>query len=93
MKTKHVTTQWIVTQSNDGQTIYIDSDDIPYVASIPNISHEAMANAKLIAAAPELLESLIEIREWYEKNHVKYLGDYTPICFSKALSLIKKATE
>ena len=53
---------------------------------------EGLANAKLIAAAPELLRSLSEIREWYEKNREKYFGEDTPVCFSKALSVIQKAT-
>ena len=57
------------------------------------INKEPIANAKLIAAAPELLESLIEIRKWYEENQTKILKDYTPVCFSKALSVIKKATQ
>lgn len=49
------------------------------------------ANAAIMAAAPELLESLIEIREWYEKNHDRYMGTDTPVCFSKGLSAILKA--
>ena len=51
------------------------------------------ANAKLIAAAPEMLEALLEMREWYEANQHNVLGELTPICFSKGLSAILKATE
>ena len=56
-------------------------------------NEERIANAKLIAAAPEMLEALIEIREWYEKNQDALPGELTPICFSKGLSAILKATE
>jgi hypothetical protein len=52
---------------------------------------EAEANAKLIAAAPELLEALKECRKWYENNTDRLYPD-TPICFSNALSAIQKAT-
>ena len=55
-------------------------------------SEDIFKTANLIDSAPELLEALIEIREWYEKNHTEYLGEYTPICFSKGLSAILKAT-
>lgn len=48
---------------------------------------EAEANAKLIAAAPELLEALQNLTEWAKKAHP--IG-YT---FDEALSAIKKATE
>ena len=43
--------------------------------------------------APEMLEVLVEIRKWYEENQSKYLKDITPVCFSKALSVIMKAQE
>ena len=41
----------------------------------------------------QLLEALQEIRKWYEANHDRYLGEYTPVCFSKGLSAINKALE
>ena len=45
---------------------------------------EAEANARLIAAAPELLEALKEMRDWYQK----YIG--LPACAANAA--IAKAT-
>ena len=54
---------------------------------------EAKANAQLIATAPELLRALIDVRKWYEENHVEYLKELTPVCFSKALSVIQTATD
>ena len=50
-----------------------------------NISdEEAEANAKLIAAAPELLEALIEVVRISDRNH---------IAWNRAKEVIKKATE
>lgn len=57
-----------------------------------DFSEETKANALLISKAPEMLEMLKELRKWYEENQYR-LGDYTPVVFSKALSLIKEATE
>ena len=45
---------------------------------------EVAANARLIAAAPELLEALKEMRDWYQK----YIG--LPACAANAA--IAKAT-
>ena len=49
-------------------------------------------NAKLIAAAPELLEALQKVRKWYEEKGCEMLAPATPVCFSEALSAIQKAT-
>ena len=54
---------------------------------------ENLANANIMASSLEMLETLIEIRNWYETHHEKFLGTYTPVCFSKALSIILKATK
>ncbi len=43
-------------------------------------------------AVPEMLEVAKEVREWYEKNHAELLDQRTPVCFSKLLSVIQKAT-
>lgn len=58
-----------------------------------NVDEENRANAKLIASAPEMLEALKEVREWYEQNASKIIAPSTPICFSKALSAIINATK
>lgn len=39
----------------------------------------------------ELLQALKNVRQWYEENQAKYLGTYTPVVFSEALSAIHKA--
>ena len=45
------------------------------------ISH---ANARLIAVTPDMLEALIEIREWFDENHLKHMtGD--PIFLYRAI--------
>lgn len=53
---------------------------------------EAEANAHLIAASKNLYYALKECREWYEKIGFRYLAPETPVCFSKALSVLLKAS-
>ncbi len=51
---------------------------------------EAEANAKLISAAPELLQVLIDIRDWvaHPKNNVSF----NPIILADMFKAIEKAT-
>jgi hypothetical protein len=51
---------------------------------------EVAANARLIAAAPDLLEALQAVREWAEGSAENYTGDH-PV--AKARAAIAKATE
>jgi hypothetical protein len=53
---------------------------------------EAIANAKLIAAAPQLLEALIRCRKWIDE-HGKDFEIGVPSCFLNAKKVIKQATE
>ena len=55
-----------------------------------NKCSEAEANAKLIAAAPELLENLIRIIDRIEEND--YQNSF-PSAYERAKKAIKKATE
>ena len=38
----------------------------------------------------ESIKVMEEIRAWYEENHTELLQNWTPVCFSKALSIILK---
>lgn len=59
---------WTLTHHDNGR-ITIDGPGRVLVASIPNTlnvptNRERLANADLLAAAPELLAALAELREW-----------------------------
>lgn len=105
METKHTVGNWKInnefakiTKNSKANWYSINDENDRTIVEVKGNHYgvndnECFANAKLIAAAPELLESLIEIRKWYEENQTKILKNYTPVCFSKALSVILKATQ
>jgi len=105
MKTKHTPGPWYIDYngfySDNGPTIRSKVwEDIGqpigetyfYEPDCPDDHKECEANAQLMAAAPEMIETLINIRQWYEENHQHYFGEDTPIVFSEALSIIQKTT-
>lgn len=69
MNTKHTTGPWMLTMANT-ITAWNDNKEIATVWSNPSRLHvpaeEAKANAKLIAAAPELLEALIATTDAFD---------------------------
>ena len=95
---EHTQGPWTWEREEDMVTIS-DRHHLPVCIIPPTYAftlHDEMdANAVLISEAPQMYETLLEIREWYEKNHERYMGTDTPVCFSKALSrilAIEKAT-
>lgn len=101
-ESKHTSGHW---QINEGQTFKTSTGRlILMVESTLNKTHdvgtviakvfgnsndEVIANAKLIAAAPELLEALKAISEW-DKRHEAIIGT---VIINQVNSAIKKATE
>lgn len=55
-------------------------------------NNEKLNSDLLASKASEMLQMLKDLRKWYEENQYR-LGDYTPVIFSEALSLINEATE
>jgi hypothetical protein len=62
MHTKHTPGPWIVTGN------FIDCDTPPCRIAVALASPEMEANARLIAAAPELLEALKACEPWCNDN-------------------------
>ena len=97
MEKKFTKGNWNV--SDDTSECYlVKSDDGGLIAFVydGDIDEEAIhmdvveANAKLIAAAPELLEALIKMCDFHEKNATWDKGNNG---YYKAKQIIKKATE
>lgn len=101
MKTQHTEGEWIISV-NDYEEFEVVLDDSEFgtciIASIED-QQEKEANAKLIAAAPELLEALKDILD-FSKDDLKAWANYkthTRITLHggdliKALTAIEKAT-
>ena len=96
MKTKHTKGEWIVTHSGgqvEKQALPVSKDNIICVleTSPLKISPEIEANAKLIAAAPDLLEALMEFDGAVEES--KKLASSLVTAWTHAKEAIKKATK
>jgi len=59
--TKHTPGPWVITQDNKGS---LDDYCIGTGQRIDEVATCSKRDAHLIAAAPELLEALVEIRKW-----------------------------
>lgn len=91
METKHTKGKWKATENNYNKvaSILIQAGAL-IVADVHNLK-EAESNAKLIAAAPDLLEALIRIRN--EFNSIDNLSSYQIKIISNATSLINKVAK
>jgi len=100
MKTQHTPGEWvIVKEKNNFDVESIDGETL--IAIIVNQAGENVTqdNAKLIAAAPEMLEALNSLMEykriidqWMASSRDSQAGKFESI-FNKAEAAIKKATE
>ena len=90
METKHTKGQWQAQTTKPfiaKVVAFRNGDKLEITQSATNLSdEEADANAKLIAAAPELLEALIKSKARYEDENMTHLDEYFLIC-----NAIKKA--
>lgn len=83
MTPKHTPAPWdYVTDKIVGTVIISEGLIIAKMRTLEGVDHEA--NAKIIAAAPELLEALIEVVRISDRKHDAW---------DKAKAAIKKATE
>ena len=93
MEFKGTKDEWVVSKENPKMVLTISGGYKPNAMMLTSVSKEEMkANAKLIAAAPELLEALLEVKEILQKAWPK--GEWEEFA-DKETSLsraIKKAT-
>ena len=95
METKFTKVEWIITthtSKTDPQRIATTAiqenpNKVSYICDMWGMAtDEGKANAKLIAAAPDLLEAIIELYDSLPDG-------YTSKCLPKVRTAIKKATE
>ena len=87
IKKKQTKGQWVIDKWNTSISSKLNKIKIAILGECP----ERIANAKLIASAPELLENLIKLRN--EFNSFDGLGQYQQELITNATNAIKKATE
>lgn len=91
METKFTKGEWYAVKQIESMEVHSRrfTAGIDVICSINNqfLKEQTEANAKLIAAAPELLDSLLELISWIKE------GDYDQSFIEKAEQAIKKATE
>jgi hypothetical protein len=96
MNTTHTPGPW--TYKDDFELVVVPKND-PQADAICEITgnpSEQFANARLIAAAPELLEALqnlVQFVEWREDFIVEDHEEGEENQYSKALTVIQKATK
>lgn len=91
---KHTPRPWVAekgSQSFDNITALHNGDRV-VIARVYTWGDEQWANARLIAAAPEILESLLMMISWAQATVQPQLGlDSLPHGFNKAMKAIEKA--
>jgi hypothetical protein len=92
MKKNHTPGEWMFSKNSSDFSVYSDKKAAD-IALVRNTSREisdeeAEANARLIAAAPELLENLARIIDRIEESK---LQDHFPSAYKRALYAIDKA--
>jgi hypothetical protein len=90
MKTAHTESPWF-SKSNIVWR-YSDKEPICVVSNYSN-EKEQEANARLIAAAPELLEVLKYVLPILEDNNLTFGDDFAKEAFNRAEQAITKATQ
>lgn len=72
MQTQHTLGPWRYVRENGSPSTgqHMIKGAIPgYLAEVRDCgSGDVIANARLIASAPELLAALVELRDWYEEH-------------------------
>jgi hypothetical protein len=88
MNTQHTPAPWKVNEELDSYVISDCSEEGLFISRVWKHWHNSEANARLIAAAPELLEALENLMEWCAWNvNVAHFPEY-----DIAFKVIAKAT-
>ena len=93
---KHTPGPWIFPNYNQSNIIAPEqtngNDDLYHVCTVSNNS-KSLANAKLIAAAPELLSNCIATLEDLESGSLKENAETYQMAIENLKSVIRKATQ
>jgi len=73
MESKHTKGEWNYCLNWDDKSIEIGTFELENIALVSRAYDEAEANAKLIAAAPEMFDELVKIMETYDKGTETYI--------------------
>jgi len=65
METKHTPAPWKISEDGQGNPFITNPKEWGMICSITTREQNHEANAKLIASAPELLEALIKLNDYF----------------------------
>lgn len=65
---KHTPGPWDISEYKDGHAFVFDPD-MGFVCNVMTGSSEGVANARLIAAAPDMLKALKRMVDWFEQDN------------------------
>lgn len=92
MENNYTKGPWRLSENSDSQDAIMDHEGTKAICFIPILGSESEANIKLIIAAPELLEALIELVDIAQTTDAGEINPRDYEAYKNARNAIKKAT-
>jgi hypothetical protein len=89
----HTPGPWALVEGDDNGDIYVEADPAHryYISNMEGSCGHCHADARLIAAAPDMLDALIELAAAFRAVCRAYGQDHDTVSYTKAIDAIRKA--